>query len=983
MLKLKHLAFLLITLIAVSCNDKTSESKYQYETIEGDPLGAKIYTLKNGLKVFLSVNPDEPRVVTQIAVRTGSKQDPADATGLAHYLEHMLFKGTSNYGTKNWEEEKVLLQQISDLYEAHRNTTDSTERKKIYLAIDSISGEAAKLAISNEYDKMISSLGAQGTNAYTWYEQTVYINDVPSNELEKWMQVESERFSELVLRLFHTELEAVYEEFNRTQDSDQRLAYYTMMEKLFKNHQYGTQTTIGTSDHLKNPSMEKIHAYFKERYLPNNMAIILSGDIDPDQCVELVEKYFGHYEAGTVPAFEVVAEEPITAPIVADVEGVQPEFVTIGFRLPGSNSNEALMLQVMDAILSNGKAGLIDLNLVQKQKVLRAGSNPMIFTDYSVFSLDGAPREGQDLQEVADLLLAELNKLKSGDFDEWMVEAVVRDMKVRQLRQNESNWARAGKMTDSFVYHRPWADVVKEIDVMSTFTKADIVSFANTWFGDNYVQVNKRYGANKAVKVEKPQITPVEIDRESQSPFYVSWDSIKSGRVKPLFLDYEKDIQSTKLDNGLDLSSIKNKNNDLFSLYYILDMGTDHDKELALAVEYLPYLGTSKYSAEDLQKEFFKLGLSFNVNTSRDQVYVQLRGLGETLEAGVALFEEILADVQPDTQAYNDMVDGILKKRQDDMKNKNRIMFAAMASYAQYGPESPYRNMLSEEQLKSIKPEQLTEKIKGLTGYQHRVFYYGADDLSEIKTKLDELHKVPETLNAYPEPLKFTELPIDKNKVYFVDYDMVQSEIMLLGKGSQFSEALLPTSNMFNQYFGGGLSSIVFQEIRESKALAYSAYSQFTTPTKAGDSHYVRAYIGAQVDKLPEATNAMLELMNDIPRADIQFEAARDAAMKQIETNRTTRESIFWSYERAKKLGLKHDMNKPVYDALQTMSFDDLQKFFDENIKGKNYTFCVIGNKKMVDHNVLKELGEYEELTLEDLFGYARKGNEPKMLTKK
>jgi zinc protease len=981
--RLTLIAVALLSIFVISCNTKTPAGKYTYETVEGDPLGTKIYTLANGLKVYLSVNPDEPRVVTQIAVRTGSKQDPADATGLAHYLEHMLFKGTSKFGTKNWEEEQVLLKQISDLYEAHRNTTDPAERKAIYLRIDSISGAAAKLAIANEYDKMIGSLGAQGTNAYTWYEQTVYINDVPSNELEKWMKVESERFSELVLRLFHTELEAVYEEFNRTQDSDQRLAYYTLMENLFKNHQYGTQTTIGTSEHLKNPSMEKIHAYFKERYLPNNMAIILSGDIDPDQCVEMVEKYFGHYQSGTIPPFEVKAEEPIAAPIVKDVEGVQPEFVTLGFRLPGANTPEALQLQVVDAILSNGKAGLIDLNLVQKQKVLRATSSPMIFTDYSVFTLEGNPREGQNLEEVAGLLLEQLAKIKAGDFDDWMVEAVVRDMKLRELRQNESNWSRAGKMTDSFVYHRPWADAVKEIDVMATFTKKDIVDFANQWFGENYVQVNKRYGANKAVKVEKPQITPVEIDRESQSPFYVEWDSVKSGRIKPLFLDYEKDIATTKLGNGLSLSTIKNKNNDLFSLYYILDMGTDHDKELALAVEYLPYLGTSKYSAEDLQKEFFKLGLSFSVNTSRDQVYVSLRGLGETLEAGVKLFEEILADVQPNEQAYNDMVDGILKKRQDDMKNKNRIMFSAMSSYAQYGAESPFRNMLSEEQLRAIKPEQLTAKIKSLTGYEHRIFYYGADETADIKTKLDALHKVPATLNPYPEPLKFAELPIDKNKVYFVDYDMVQSEIMLLGKGSGFSEALLPTSNMFNQYFGGGLSSIVFQEIRESKALAYSAYSQFTAPQRANESHYVRAYIGAQVDKLPEATNAMLELMNNIPRADIQFESARDAAMKQIETNRTTRESIFWSYEQAKKLGVKHDMNKPVYDALQTMSFDDLQKFFDDNIKGKNYTFCVIGNKKMVDHNVLKELGEYEELTLEDLFGYARKGNEPSVLTKK
>lgn len=286
----KFLSLILIGLAFAACesNEQQGESQYTYESVDGDPFGLRLYTLDNGLKVYISENHKEPRIQTNIAVRTGSKQDPADATGLAHYLEHMLFKGTSKLGALNWEEEQVLLQEISDQYELLRATKDSAERKHIYHVIDSISGVAATLVASNEYDKLLSSLGAQGTNAYTSNERTVYINDIPSNELEKWLAIESERFSELVLRLFHTELEAVYEEFNRTQDSDYRQAYYKLMDLLFPTHPYGQQTTIGTGEHLKNPSMEKIHAYFKDRYVPNNMAIILAGDLDPEKTIAMV-----------------------------------------------------------------------------------------------------------------------------------------------------------------------------------------------------------------------------------------------------------------------------------------------------------------------------------------------------------------------------------------------------------------------------------------------------------------------------------------------------------------------------------------------------------------------------------------------------------------------------------------------------------------------------------------------------------------------
>ena len=171
---------------------------------------------------------------------------------------------------------EILKQKISDLYEKHKNESDPAKKKEIYKEIDKISGDAAKYVAANELDKMVTSLGATGTNAFTSTERTVYINTIPSNELEKWLQLETERFNELVLRLFHTEIEAVYEEFNMSQDNDFRTEYYASLEEMFKKHPYGTQTTIGTAEHLKNPSLVNIHNYFDKYYVPNNMAIILA-----------------------------------------------------------------------------------------------------------------------------------------------------------------------------------------------------------------------------------------------------------------------------------------------------------------------------------------------------------------------------------------------------------------------------------------------------------------------------------------------------------------------------------------------------------------------------------------------------------------------------------------------------------------------------------------------------------------------------------
>lgn len=962
-------------LLITGCSDSSEEKetkkyKYDYETVEGDPFEALIYTLDNGLKIYMSVNEESPRIQTNIAIKAGSKQDPADATGLAHYLEHMLFKGTSNIGTTDWEKERVLHQEISDLYEERRTVTDPDIRKQIYKKIDSLSNKAAEIAIANEYDKMVSSLGAQGTNAYTSHEQTVYVNDIPSNEIEKWLKLESERFSELVLRLFHTELETVYEEFNMGQDNDYRIAYKALMENMFKKHNYGLQTTIGEGEHLKNPSMEKIHEYFNTYYVPNNMAIVLAGDLDPDETVELIEKYFGEFEPKDVPEYTFEPEDEITEPVIKDVFGQDREFLNMAFRTEGSHSDDAMLLELVGELLNNGKAGLIDLNINQQQKALNAYAYSSTLKDYGWLMLSASPKEDQSLEDLRSLLLEQLDKLKKGDFDDWLIDAAIKNMKVRDIRIMEYNFIRVSTMTSAFVEDLEWEKLARKYDRLENVTKEDVVAYANKTFKDNYIAINKKTGKADVEKVEKPEITPLDIDRDVKSEFLAEFEAMESPRIEPVFLDYDELIHEEKLSSGVSFSYIENTTNELASLSYILDMGSDHDKELSIALEYLPYLGTSKYSPEELQEEFFKLGLNYGVNASNDRSYVWVSGLEESLEDGVKLLEHILEDVVENNEAYEELINDKIKKRADNKLNKGYILFNGMFNYARFGEENHLRNKLHEEELRNIEPTYLTDKIKNIPNYNHRIFYYGTQKADDVVALLEKHHKVPEAFVDYPEETKYTEIETEENEVYFVDYDMVQTQVIMYSKGPDFDRELMPYAQMFNSYFGSGLSSIVFQEIRETKALAYSAYSYFGTPRDNTRAHYIRSFVGTQTDKLEEALDAMLDLMNDMPESNKQYNDSKLSTLKKIETNRITGESIFWNYEAAKRKGFETDPRAITYKTVESMEIEDLRTFFNENIKGEKYKFLVIGSSDSVDKEMLKKFGAFKELTLEDVFGY-------------
>jgi len=975
---MKNLIVALGILLVWSCSSpqpyqtKTAEEGgYTYEYVEGDASKTRIYTLDNGLKIYLSHYANAPRVQVFIPVKAGGKNDPAESTGLAHYLEHMMFKGNDKFGTVDFAKESLMLDSIEAMFNFYATLTDDAERKEYYANIDAYSNDAAKLAIPNEYDKMMALIGAKGLNAYTTEDRTVYMVDVPSNELGRFLEIEGSRFRKIVNRLFHTELEAVYEEKNRSLDSDGWKVYENLYKTLFTEHPYGTQTVIGTIDHLKNPSITNIVNYFNTYYRPNNVAICMSGDLDFTETVKMIDKNFATWDPNNeLPAYTKIEEKPITEPRIVEVYGPDAEFLQMGFRFNGTSSDDYIKVQLIDMILNNAEAGLIDINLKQKQTVLDAGSYVDNMNDYAVHTIYGNAKQGQTLEEVKNLIMEQISLLKAGEFEDWLLDAIITDFKKSEMNSLESNRSRANAMVMAFTNDIPWSDYVQDIDKMEKITKEELVAFANENYGDNYAIVYKRNGEDpNKQRVEKPSITKVPLNRDVKSDFQVAVAAMDVDKLKPVFIDYKADINTLDVNNVEVLSKVNNEN-ELFNLTYLLDLGKNADPKLGIAVQYLEYIGSDQYNAEDLKKELYKIGCSFSVFAATERTYVTLSGLDENMEKATALFESLLANPSPDQEALDNMIDRELKSREDAKKNKGNILWSGLRNYAKYGKDNPFTNVLSNYELQELKAEQLTEIIQGITKLPHRILYYGPKTSDQLETFLSEYHKVPAEFNPIPQLKNFDELAIDKPKVYWADYDMVQTEIVFQAKGTDYDVSQVPAARLFNEYFGGGMNSIVFQEIREAQGLAYSVFSSYSHPSKKGKANYLFAYIGTQADKQGEAMDAMMELLNNMPESQGAFEIAKESILNKIESERITKSSVIWNYISAQDRGLDYDVRKDTYEQVSDMTFEDLKTFHKTYIKDKKYVTVLVGSRDKIDFDNLAKYGEVQELSLEELFGY-------------
>ena len=942
-------------------------------TVPGDPMATQCYTLSNGLKVFLSVNHQSPRISAHIAVRTGSRNDPAETTGLAHYLEHLMFKGTQQYGTSNYAAEKPLLDTIEARYEQYRRVTDPERRRVLYHEIDSISQLAAKYNIPNEYDKLMAGIGGHGTNAYTSTDVTCYTEDIPANEVDRWARIQADRFQNMVIRGFHTELEAVYEEYNIGIAQDQRKIFEALSAKMFPTHPYGTQTTIGTQEHLKNPSITNIKNYFHNYYCPNNVAICMAGDFDPDEVIAILERHFGSWKPNNnLYRPEFAPLKPITAPIDTTVMGQEAEFVALGWRFDAGNSLQIDTMNVVAEMLSNGTAGLIDLNLNQPLKVMGAGAYSDEMTDYSMLLLLGYPNEGQTLEQVRELLLGELAKLRSGEFDDDLLVSVVNNNKLQYLRALDSNQARTRQLVNAFINHVDWAQEVGKLDRMAGMTKQQIVAFANRHLLDNnFVCVYKRMGVDTTEKkIDKPVITPIPTNRDMQSSFVKNILSEIVEPIQPQFVDYSKEMTVGQTSKKLPLLYKQNTLDDLFSLTYKYDFGNTADNRYDIALSYMDYLGTKKMSATEFKQRLYKLACNISMNVTDNETYLSLSGLSENMPEALKLAEDLMQNAQVDEEAYKSMVDAILKSRNDAKQSQDEC-FSRLNEYGMYGPRNEYTNIMSAQQLRDTNPAELLKLVKGMRDMQHTVLYYGPMTQKELDKCLSKVHKTKKNLAAVPVGVPYMEQITPNTEILMAPYEakniyMVQYH----NEGTAWTPEHAATINLFNEYFGGGMNGIVFQELREARGLAYSAAAYYRQPYEMGHPEYAMTYIITQNDKMMDCVREFNNIVGTIPQSEAAFALAKESLMKKLASRRVVRSGVLNSYLAAKRLGLDYDINSVVFNALPNLQLNDIVKFEQQSMANKPYRYLILGDEKELDIEGLQKIAPIRHLTLEEIFGY-------------
>lgn len=968
---------LLSLLLVIGLCLSSSAYRYEYETVPGDPMKSLIYTLPNGLKVFMTVNKDKPRIQTYIPVRVGGKNDPAETTGLAHYFEHLMFKGTEQFGTKDYAAEKPLLDQIEALFEVYRKTTDEAERRKIYHTIDSISYQASLIAIPNEYDKLMASIGANGTNAYTSTDVTCYVEDIPSNQIENWAKIQADRFKHPVLRGFHTELETIYEEKNMSLTQDGRKSYEALLAMAFPSHPYGTQTVLGTQEHLKNPSITNVKNYHSTWYVPNNMAICLSGDFDPDNMVDIITRYFGDMQPNAnLPKLNFPEEKPLTAPVTREVLGNEAETIYLGWRIPAAIHRDMAALLVLGEVLQNGKCGLIDVNVTQPQRVLSMGSFPYSMADKGLGIVLGRPKPGQTLEEVRDIILEQVALLRAGEFDEALIPAIVNNLKLQIQQSLETNEGRADQFVSAFVNGQSWAEAVEDLNRLEKVTKADVVEVANRYFKpEAYVAVYKRQGKDpNELKIAKPQITPIATNRDDASDFLKAVTQSKVAPIEPVFVDFSKDLtKASAKKNQVEVLYTQNNTNDIAQLTLIYETGTAASRALDYANSYLGLLGTKKMSVAQIKNEFYKLACSYRISTGRDRTYVVISGLSENIPQALRLFEDLVKNAVNDENVWKQLVARNVKAMQDAKLNQG-ANFSALATYSMYDSKENNPSLVLDytpEQLEALNPQEVLDAVRALSNYKHRVIYYGPEKLDGVLAMLEKDHITPKKLVDAPKGRQFPQAVIDETVIYIAPYDAKQLYMsQFSNRGDLYDVASEPMRSIYNEYFGGGMNSIVFQEMRESRSLAYSAWAGMIRPSRADRPYNFRTQIATQNDKLVDAISAFDQIINDMPHSEAAFSLAKDGLESRLRTERTIKDDIAWAWINAQDLGQNTDANKATFEALPATSLADVIAYQQKNVKDRKYAYAILGKIEDLDIEALKKLGRVVILTTEDIFGY-------------
>lgn len=952
---MKHAILIFLSMISLG---SFGQSNFTPKTYENDPLDIKEYTLTNGLKVYLSENHDQPQVYGMVTVRAGGKNDPIHATGMAHYLEHMLFKGTETMGTIDYEKEKPFLDRIVELYDELGRTTDEEARLDIQKKINEQATEASKYAVPNEMDRMLKEIGSTGVNAFTSEDITAYHNTFPSSQIDKWLSIYDTRFEKPVFRLFQSELETVYEEKNRSADDPFSGLFEEFLKKMYKNHPYGQQPLIGFTEHLKNPSLTSMYEYFDNYYVANNMALIMSGDFDSDELINKINTYFGDWRTGDVPVFQEITEDPFNGIERHEVKLTPVKVGVRGYRTPKNGESDQLLVQLANSLLTNEEgSGKLD-NLVTTGNLLFAGMMPMDYNDHGASILFFVPKIiGQKFEEAEELVNQEIQKLKAGDFDDSFFEAAKISMQKSKETQLETNTGRVMLMMNAFAQKMEWMDYLKNEQRISSITKDEVVNCMNKYYGENYLAVYSKMGKSKKDKLSKPSFEPVIPKDGLKSEFYKSWQSIPESEVESKFVDFKKDVQRMDIKDNVHLYTVDNTYNEWFELNVKWGKGKFYDSLLAYAPDYLMKVGTDKYTGTEISKKLFELGASYSFYVQDASITLLVKGHDSKLVETLKIIDELITGFSADDKIMKDVYNEVKGGKKLEYNDPSALL-GALREFAIKGEQSSNRKELSFRELSKVDGQMMKEAVTEAFNHEMTINYSGSLSSNKVASDLLANLTLETVKKKKKEDVQVMSNTFDKQEVYFLhEKSAVQTQLMFLAKGANTDIKDQAVIDGFNMYFGGDMSSLVFQEIREFRSLAYSTSAKYQTANINGHPALFWAFIGCQGDKTPEALEVMNDLIKNMPIKMDRESTVIKALKSEAKSARPGFRSLATMVQYWENQGYKEDPNMVKLKNYDSLEFKDFVDFYEKEIKSKNLVLVVVGNKRKFNTKELKKYG--------------------------
>lgn len=935
-------------------------------------------TLSNGMNVVLCEDHSQPKIYGAVCVHVGAKNDPLDNTGMAHYLEHLMFKGTDQIGTLDWEQEKTYLDSIDLLYDQVHSISDEIQRNEILLKINQLSNKATEYAIPNEVDVILSKMGGEDVNAFTSNDVTVYHNAFPSNQLEKWLEVYVERFRHPVFRLFQSELEAVYEEYNMYQDEPINVFMEDAVAAAYGEHPYG-RPVIGWQKHLKNPQTTAMQKFFSTYYQPHNMTLLLVGDFNAKDIHSLLENTMGRLNNDL--AKPATAQERMNTDLnmpvkpfgdhqIITVSETPVKMGVIGFQTVGSNNADAFYLDIISELLNNSsETGLLD-KLNNDHQLMMSGAFNYAMLEHGVFAFYYVPKIlGQTHEDAEALIFAAIDSLKKGAFSTNLFEAVKMEYLKDYMLNMESMEDKFNTVLDLVTNKISFDEYMQRENRIRDLKKETIVCYANQYFGNNCLIFRSNMGIKKQEKLQKPNWKPVVTKNAGrQSDFAVKIEKMPVLDIKPQILHFDKNVTIEPINEDFTIYASKNPINEIFSLNIFFNHGRLTDPTLATAVDYVSMQGTKKMSFQDFQMELQKLGASMDIIANDEDLRICISGFDKDMPKIIRLCAEKLFNTSNDEQKLQIIIEN--KESSDKMsKNDAGSWGSALANYAIFGANSPMLTRPSLKELKSMAGQDLLNLFRGALDYDGYVTYVGNNELKDVIQLLKETILRNEHAKQGENSIRSIET-YDKPTIFLAsNKHFLQSNIYfyLLGNTLESVESRMACEG-YNEYMGGSMAGVVFQEIRELRSLGYSAYAYYSYDRLNRRPGHIFGFLGTQADKTVEGCQAMSELIATFPDRPEKFDMAKTSALHKLEANYIYFRQMPGQVKRWMECGYQEDPRAEQFKVLSNLNYADITGFYKDNTADKPLVITIAGDKKRINLKELSKQYNIIELKYKDIF---------------